>query len=285
MNKSYLKKIIIGTANFTQKYGAHPTKINRYEIKKILDLAKKNNLLEIDTAESYLKDKNIFKDVNKKFQFSTKILPDDRWISLEYCQKKIEDHLINFNIDMFKVILFHDTKILFKKNGIKIYRNLEYLKKKKYFSKIGISIYNTDCLNFMTENYDLDVVQCPYNILDKRILLTGWFDRLKKLRIETHVRSIFLQGLLVNRSLYKKKHFKRWQKKISAWFMELQKNKITAIDYCFSDLFSCDFDKVIIGVNNSDNLKELIKFKKINKKIKLDLKIDDLQLIDPRKWK
>ena len=134
MNKFHLKKrFIIGSSNFTQKYGAHPVKINSYEIKKILDLAEKNNIFEIDTAESYLKDKNIFKNISKKFKFSTKILPDHRWVSPEYCQKNLENHFKILNINNVKVIFFHDIKILFKKNGIKIFKNLQDLKKKKLF--------------------------------------------------------------------------------------------------------------------------------------------------------
>ena len=41
MNKTKLKKrIIIGSANFTQKYGADPIKLTYKENKKILNLAK-----------------------------------------------------------------------------------------------------------------------------------------------------------------------------------------------------------------------------------------------------
>ena len=214
MNKSQLKKrIIIGSANFTQRYGADSTKVNIDEIKKILNLAKKNKIYEIDSAEAYLKDKKIFIDTNKKFKFSTKILPDAKWESLEYCQAKLEKHFKIFNFNNINVVFFHDFKILFRKNGHKIFKNLEYLKKKKYFKKIGISIYETSCLNRLVNSYDLDVVQCPYNILDKRILTTGWFDKLKKIDIEIYARSIFLQGLLVNKAIYKKKSFKKWKKK------------------------------------------------------------------------
>ena len=90
MNKiNFKKKLIIGTANFTQKYGADPTKINLSEIKKILNLAKKNSIYNIDTAESYLKDKFFFKNIDKKFEFFSKINPTSRWVSLDFCQKKI----------------------------------------------------------------------------------------------------------------------------------------------------------------------------------------------------
>lgn len=287
MNKYELKKrFIIGSANFTQKYGVDTIKVNSYEIKKILDTAKKNNIYELDTAEAYLKDKNIFKKIDKKFYFSSKISPNNKWTSLEFCQIKIEEHLNNLNNNMIQTLLLHDEKILFTKNGKKIFRNLEDLKKKQYFQKIGISIYSTDYLNYIVSNYDLDVVQCPYNVLDQRILNTGWFDKLKSLNIETHVRSIFLQGLLVNKSIHKKKYFKQWQKQISQWFVWLENNKISPIDYCLSDLLNCDFDKIIIGINSFDGLKKILNFKKINiKKNFLNLKINDLTLIDPRKWK
>ena len=42
-----------------------------------------------------------------------------------------------------------------------------------------------DDLDYIISNYNIDIVQCPYNILDNRILITGWFDKLKKIGIET----------------------------------------------------------------------------------------------------
>ena len=136
MNNSKLKnRIIIGSANFTQNYGIGLTKIRYSEIQKILNLAKKNNIYEIDTAEGYLKNKNIFKNIDKKFQLSTKIIPNHKWISLEFCQKKLENHSKNFNGNKIKTLFFHDIKILLSKNGSKIFKNLEVLKKKKIFSK------------------------------------------------------------------------------------------------------------------------------------------------------
>ena len=39
---------------------------------------------------------------------------------------------------------------------------------KKYFNKIGFSIYDTNNLEYLSENYNFDVLQCPYNILDKK---------------------------------------------------------------------------------------------------------------------
>ena len=68
------KKIIIGTANFTQTYGANPINISNSEVLKILNLAKKHKINTIDTAEAYLKKNYNFKMNYKTFKVSTKIL-------------------------------------------------------------------------------------------------------------------------------------------------------------------------------------------------------------------
>ena len=286
MNKAKFKsRLIIGSANFTQKYGADPTEIKHDEIQKILSIAKKNNIYKIDTAEAYLENKNVFMNIDKKFNFFSKITPNSKWISLEFCQKKLENHSKNFNDSKIKTLFFHDIEILLSKNGSKIFKNLEVLKKKKYFKKIGISIYDPDCLNYLVANYNFNVVQCPYNILDKRILKTKWLDKLKKLNIETHIRSVFLQGLLVNKLIHKKKYFKKWQKKISKWFVWLENNNFSPIDYCLNDLSHHDFDKIIIGIDNHEHLKKIIDYKKINKNKMQNFTTNDTKLIDPRNWK
>lgn len=286
MNKAKLKKkFILGTANFTQTYGIQPTHISSNEIEKILNLAKKNKIYKIDTAEAYLKKGKVFKKIDKKFKIISKIKIDLRWLSLEFCQKKIENHLKHFVNSKVEVLLVHNIEIFLTKNGSKIFKNLEVLKKRKYFRKIGFSIYQTNSLSKLISNYNFDVVQCPYNILDKRILNTGWFDILKNQGKEIHVRSIFLQGLLVNKAIYKKNYFKKWKKSFFNWFNFLENKNISPIDYCLSDLLGYDFDQIVIGVNNYKNLEEIINFKIIKKNNMINFNINDTKLIDPRNWK
>jgi aryl-alcohol dehydrogenase-like predicted oxidoreductase len=287
MNRNELKKrFIIGTANFTQKYGADPTKVSPKEISKILNFATEHGVNKIDTASAYLKNKNIFTNIKKKFQFTSKITPNFKWVSLEFCQNKINEHFKILNTNQVETLLFHDTKILFSKFGFKIFKNLEILKKKKYFKKIGISIYDTNYLNYLTSKYNFDLIQCPYNVLDKRILTSGWFDKLKKKNIQIQIRSIFLQGLLVNKKIYKKKYFKKWRNFFLEWFDYLDNKNISPIDYCLTDIMNYDFDQIIIGINNYNNLNEIVNFNKIKKDNKLiDFKTNDIAIIDPRNWK
>lgn len=282
----FKKKLVIGSANFEKKYGLSRIKLDKKEINKIFKLAKSNNLYTIDTADGYLKNKDVFKDIDKSFKFITKVKPNQNWVSLEYCKKKIRSHFKILKINKVQTLLIHDIKILYSNAGPSIYENLLTLKKKNFFKKIGVSIYSMECLNFLTTKYDIDVVQCPYNVLDKRLIKSGWYKKLKEKKIEIHVRSLFLQGLLLNKQLYKNKYFKKWQNIFSKWFQELDKKNISAIQYCFNDVLKYNFDKIIIGINNQDNLKEILNLKLAKMKYKLnDFTTNDLKLIDPRKWK
>lgn len=281
----FKKKLIIGSANFTQKYGANNKKVRRYEIKKILELAKKNKINTIDTAASYLSDISIFKNFKNKFRLISKVNPDANWTSYDYCKKVIEDQVKKLNNNI-EILLFHNIEILYKKEGREIFKNIKLLKINGFLKKIGISIYDPNCLSYLTSKYDIEVVQCPYNIFDKRIVASGWLRKLKKKDIEVHARSIFLQGILLNKEYSNKRYFIKWKDHFSLWFKYLKKNKISKIDYCINDIINKDFDKIIIGIESFENLNQLLNFKSlknINKSI--DLTSNDLKLIDPRKWK
>ncbi len=139
MKKSILvKKIVLGSANFTQNYGLISLKVKSNEIKSIFNFAKKNNINTIDTADNYLQDFSMFKKINKNFNLISKVEPDEKWLSINYCLKKLKSHLKKLNNLKINVLLIHNTKILFSKYGPKIFYNLEILKRMGYFKKIGI---------------------------------------------------------------------------------------------------------------------------------------------------
>ena len=75
---SKIKKISIGSANFGQRYTLNKIMLNQKEINKILDLAKNNRIICIDTAEAYKKSEakigNYIKNQNfKDWVITTKL--------------------------------------------------------------------------------------------------------------------------------------------------------------------------------------------------------------------
>ena len=284
------RKIVIGTANFGMKYGLGYKNLNPKEIKKILSFSKKNGIRTLDTAPSY---KNAFENLRRNkienWDIISKIpsIPKNIDNINHHIQKIFFSNLKKINLSKIHTILIHDEKdILNVTKGKKILKILNHFKKEKLVKRVGCSIYDSHKVKRVIKNYDFDVIQCPYNILDRRIISSGWFNKLKNKGVEVHIRSIFLQGLLVNEVVYKKKNFKKWKKFFLEWFQNLKNNNIQAIDYCLSDLSDFNFDKIIVGINNCDNLKDVVNFKLIrNRDTMLKIKTNDLNLIDPRNWK
>ena len=103
-------KIVIGTANFFKKYGFNNSRLKKYEIKKIINFCKKNNLRFIDTAFDY----ELKKIDLKNFKVITKIkLPKKKVINfIENLENKSRKELKKLNSKSFYSILIHNLKDL-----------------------------------------------------------------------------------------------------------------------------------------------------------------------------
>ena len=70
------------------------------------------------------------------------------------------------------------------------------IKKHKLTKKIGVSLYNPEYLEKIKKEYNLDIVQAPINIVDRRFLSANVKKIIKKKNLLLQARSIFLQGTL-----------------------------------------------------------------------------------------
>ena len=71
-------------------------------------------------------------------------------------------------------------------------------KKRGIIKKIGISAYSIDEIKKSFSIYKFEIVQFQANILDQNILKNAYVKFLKEKKgVEIHIRSIFLQGLLL----------------------------------------------------------------------------------------
>ena len=154
-------------------------------------------------------------------------------------------------------------------------------KKKKFFKNIGISVYDLNLLKKIVKNFKIDVVQLPYNIIDRRF--EKYFKKLKENKILIYSRSVFLQGALISKQ---KNKITNSSEIIN--FKNFTKNrKLNKIYTCINFVKKNNFiDKIIFGVDNSSQLKRILYFKK-KKKILYSKKISssNLDIIDPRYWK
>jgi len=74
---------------------------------------------------------------------------------------------------------------------------LEHARRQGLAARIGASVYHPEALRRLLQRFDIEVVQIPASLYDRRFERCGLLDELARRGIEVHVRSIFLQGLLL----------------------------------------------------------------------------------------
>ena len=189
-------KIILGTAQFGQKYGVTNTNIVTYsEIKKIISTCKKNKIKFIDTAQGYGNSEKILGSLSlNKIKIITKIKIGTK----TNIEKQVNISRKKLRLKKLYCVLIHNCESLLKKNGHDLFRKLFDLKKRNLISRIGISIYDPkEFIKLKKKGYRFDIIQIPYSIFDKRFSRNNILEDMKKTGAEIHARSIFLQGLLL----------------------------------------------------------------------------------------
>ena len=285
------KKIILGSANYEQAYGVKRNIIKKYEIRKLFKFAFRNKIKTIDTSPLYNKSEKIIGSLNNnRFKIISKIPKTPRNIKKKNIKKWLKhnakDSLKNLKIKKFDCLLLHNADILLSKNGDEIYKSLKNMKEISMTRKIGISIYDFNQLNKILKRFKFDLIQAPLNILDQRLIQTGWLKELKKRKIEVHARSIFLQGILLLKHNQLPKKLIKLSKKLMVWENWLKKNKFNSLQVCLSFVLNQrQLDGIVVGYNNTNQLNQILKLKQIKNNFSLpNLNIKDKKLIDPREW-
>ena len=168
-------KIILGSANFEQIYGAKKNYINKSEIKKLLNLASRNKVKTIDTSSLYNRSEKIIGQLNNnRFKIISKIPKKPKNIKKKNIKKWLKQiamiSLKNLKIKKFECLLLHSANSLLNKNADEIYKSIKNMKTNGLTNKIGISIYDPRELDDIWDNWKPDIIQCPLNIFDQRFL-------------------------------------------------------------------------------------------------------------------
>jgi aryl-alcohol dehydrogenase-like predicted oxidoreductase len=283
-------RIALGTAQFGLDYGISNKlgRINIKEVEKIIITANNNNLNTIDTAAVYGDSEKILGEIGVcNFDVITKLpsIPFDEKHIASWVRDSVHKSLERLNINSLHGVFFHNPKDLFGKHRKELYNSLVLLKKEGLVNKIGVSIYDPSELNKLLSRYNFDIVQMPFNIIDRRLITTGWLNKLDKLNVEIHARSIFLQGLLLMRDRRPKK-FSKWDGLWSIWDAWLVKYNLTPLQACLGYVLSFpEISKFIVGVNSDSHLRSIIDSYDNNiSSFPKELHSNDVDLLNPSNW-
>lgn len=172
--------------------------------------------------------------------------------------REAEASLKRLKIDKLDGLLLHRSYDLHGAQGAALYAAMQKLKLEGYVNKIGISIYSPAELDACVGKFELDLVQAPFNLIDHRLFTSGWLQRLKANGCEVHVRSAFLQGLLLMSRSGIPDKFSQWSGIWNNWHQWLNQHDADPVRACLAYPLSFpEIDRVIVGANDLEQLRQI----------------------------
>ena len=282
-----IEKLGIGTAQFGQRYGISNKfgKVSQSEAENILYLAKLNSIDIIDTAISYNSESCLGNIGVKEYKVVTKLPPVPNGIKniCEWIDVQIKSSLKRLRVNSVYGLLLHNSED-YKNSELR--EKFKSLKADKIIHKIGVSIYSPNELNNLPCENEIDIVQAPINLVDQRLVDSGWLKKLNSYGVEVHARSVFMQGLLLMPKKLIPQSFMAWSSLWNRWHDWLNRENITAIEACLHYVFSLPYvNRVIIGFEAANQLKQIVESLKSSLNISyLDISNIDENLVNPSIW-
>lgn len=286
-----MSKIALGTAQFGLPYGISNVngQVERAEINQIFKQARTAGITMLDTAIAYgNSEENIGATDSEGFEVVTKLPPltgAETSVS-QWVRSQIENSLIKLKRSSVYGLLLHNPADLLGVYGDELYASLALLKEEGLVEKIGISIYSPTELDSLIPTYMPDIVQAPLNVFDRLLETSGWLSRLSKMNVEVHVRSVFLQGLLIQKPNERPANFEKWNQEFANFDSWIESRHVSPLTACLGHVLSYpEISKVLVGVTSSNELAEIIAATTGESQRGPDnLRSSDLELIQPINW-
>lgn len=195
--------LVLGTAQLGHPYGIanKAGQPNQQTVNEIIKAAWEGGIRQFDTAQNYGVSETVLGNALKLLGYSTEAQVISKFdTDLNHLDHKTMNKALDQSINllhvpsMFGMMLHHENTLKLWDKGL-VYIVKEFIRagKIKYF---GVSVYSTpraiDALNIE----EIDFIQVPANILDRRFEKAGIFDLAQEKKKMIYIRSIFLQGLI-----------------------------------------------------------------------------------------
>jgi len=286
-----MKRLALGTAQFGLSYGVlnRTGQVDLIEVGNILNKAHEAGMNTLDTAIAYGNSEQCLGTFGiDNWQIITKLpeIPEEVTDVDNWVERTLEGTLQRLRVRELHGLLLHSPQQLLGPRGQDLYAALSALKRRGLVRATGVSIYDTNELDSLFDHFEFDMVQAPFNILDQRLLRTGWLSLLKQAGVEVHTRSVFLQGLLLQTPSALPEQFSCWRSLWDRWHAWLHDIGLTPLQACLRFVLSQDeINRVIVGVDSILQLNEILDSAEGDFPCNAeDLYCDNLDLINPTHW-
>lgn len=274
-----MNKIVLGTVQFGCQYGINSAgRPDALMIADILSEARRGGIITLDTSAAYGNAEDILGviPVTNEFQIVSKY---------PKCGKTVRDtldaSLAKLRFNKLYGYLLHHFSVYTENKGV--WNEFIQLKEEGTVSKIGFSLYEPSELDLIfADGIQFDLIQIPFNIFDRQF--EKYFERLKRMNVEIHVRSTFLQGLFFrNRNSLPEKltPLKPYLIALDYYSREtgLSIAEI-ALNYNIQNPY---IDGVLIGIDTKEQL--ITNFNSVSTHaIQLKIDIKEQELLKPANW-
>lgn len=284
-------RLALGTVQFGLPYGVanKSGQVSHAEAKLMVRLASENGIDTIDTAIAYGESEKCLGEVGvENFKLVTKLpaIPNGCLDINNWIYEQVSSSLVRLGVGQIYALLLHKSEDLLGPDGPELYRALDSLKEKGLVKKIGVSIYSPNELESLKKDFSFDLIQAPFNLIDQRLLHSGWMKKLKDSGVEIHTRSTFLQGLLLMKETDIQPKFSPWKHLWKKWHDWLAENNVSALQGSLAFALSFpEIERVVVGADNHYQLLEIINAS--NNLLNADLpnlvSVDE-NLINPANW-
>lgn len=252
----------LGTVQFGMDYGIANAggRTSRDDVRAIIAMAERNGIRVLDTAAAYGESETVLGDcleARAGWCVVTKTPPlkahpgaDARDVVRSGFMRSLE----RLRMPSLYGLLAHHAADLLGAQGEATYAEMRRLKDEGRVERIGLSAYRGEDIDAALSRFDIDLVQVPVNVLDQRLLSGGQIERLKRRGVEVHVRSVFLQGLLLLAPAALPGYFAPIRRDLEDWRGVLQDAGLSPAQGALAFASSIGADVVLVGVDGPEHL-------------------------------
>lgn len=286
----------LGTVQFGMDYGI-ANELGRTglaDARAIIAMAERNGIFVLDTAAAYGESEATLGaclEATQGWRVVTKTPPlrahpgaDAR----ELVRSGLSCSLERLRRRSVYGLLVHHAADLLGPQGEAVYSEMKRLKDEGRVSRIGLSAYHGEDVDQALARFDIDLVQIPLNVLDQRMVNGGQIKRLRRRGVEIHVRSVFLQGLLLIEPGQLHGYFTPISQRLAVWREVLRSEGLSAAQGALAFVASIGPDVVLIGVDSPEQLASNIRDFALASVSTVDCSrfaIDDEKFVNPSNWK
>ncbi len=282
------ERLALGTVQFGLDYGVanQDGRVSLDETARILEVAHDAGIDTLDTAIGYGDAESRLGEIGVAgWRVVSKLpgLPDAVDDVAGWVESSVAGSLNRIGVDRLHGLLLHRPGELTGARGPALGEALLDVRQQGLADRIGVSVYGPDELDAVWDDR-FDLVQAPFNVFDRRLVTSGWLDRLVEQGVEIHTRSAFLQGLLLMEDW--SGYFDRFAGWHEAWTAYCAAQDATLLEASLGFVLAqSGIDRVVVGVDTAEQLGEILAVGDRPIAPAPDtLASDDLDLINPSQW-